>query len=370
MRIRSISAKHSISAKKVVTVSLLAVMTVAVVACGSGGSSSSTTTTTATSGTQQPLTLKIGVGSSSTNYGPFWVAEAKNLFTKANLTVTVVNYNTSGNTANLLASGAMQLSLFTAPLGLEVAAQGKPLSIVYELSSFGASSMSVIGKPGLTSVSELKSVSGCRIATTAVGTIPYAYAARFVKAEGLTNCTLVTNATVAPLLAEVSSGSAQGGIVTYSNALSAIAAKKATLLINPLQVPATLAKKLVPAPYPAFVVMGLTSTVKANAAAVTRFVKVLREANADLLKSTPTQLGSEMATLSAFAGTTATLLTQAWKGTLPQIPTGSNAGFISTSAWKTALQGFSDWSLPNYNPTNPAIQYKTVIDMSYFNKAG
>jgi ABC-type amino acid transport substrate-binding protein len=79
----------------------------------------------------------------------------KNLFAKNGLTVNVVSYNTSGTSANLVAAGKVQLQLFTAPLGLELAEHGKQISIVDELSSFNASAMAVIGAKGITSVSQL-----------------------------------------------------------------------------------------------------------------------------------------------------------------------------------------------------------------------
>lgn len=357
---------HLVNAKTVATISLLSALVGSLAACG--GSSPSSASSHSTS--PKTLSLTIGVGSASTNYGAFWVAQAKHLFAKNGLNVQVADYNTSGTTANMVASGRVQLQLFTAPLGLELAEHGKQITIVDELSTFNASSMSVIGSKGTTSIGMLRSAHNCRISTTAVGTVPYAYAARFKTVEGLSNCTLVTNSTVAPLIASVSSGSAQAGIVTYSNALKALGSGKVTLLVNPLKLSSGFAKQMVPTQYPAFVVFGLKSTVSAHREAVVRFVRTLRQANAQLLKMTPQELGNATAPLTGMAGAPASLLAKAWSGTLSQIPTGSRAGYISSSAWQAALTGFSGWSLPGYNANAQSLTYSQVVDMSYFNQAG
>jgi hypothetical protein len=175
------------------------------------------------------------------------------------------------------------------------------------------------------------------------------------------------------LIAAVSSGYAKVGIVTYADALSALsalAAGKITLLLDPLHVPPALAKELVPQEYPAFVVFGLRSTLRDHRGAVVRFLRALRQANADLLKASTEQLGTTTASLPAFAGTPPSLLATAWAAVLPQIPTGPQAGSISQSAWRTALRGFADWGLPGYRPTDPTLSYQRVVDMSYFNEAG
>lgn len=347
---------------------LLALMSLGAIALvGCGGSS--TTGSASGSSSKKVLSLNIGVGSASTNYGAYWIAEAEQLFAKNGLDIHVVSYNTSGTTANVVASGRVQLQLFTAPLGLQLAEHGMPISIVYELSSFSASGMSVIGAKGITSVSQLRSAPNCRIATTAVGTVPYAFAVRYVKVEGLSNCTLVTSSTVAPLMASVSSGNAQAGIVTYANTLGAVGSGSVTLLLDPLKIPADLAKRLVPVQYPAFVVFGLRSTVRENKGAVVRFVRTLRQANAALLKLSPDQLGAKTAPLQGMAGAPASLLSKSWLGTMSQIPTGGQAGYISKDAWGQALKGFSDWSLPGYNASDSALSYKQVVDMSYFQQA-
>lgn len=350
-------------------VATLSLATLAALVLVAAGDAAGTRSATGSSTAATPLKLVLGVGSLSTNYGPYWVAEAKNLFAKNGLDVNVVSYNTSGTTANVVASGKVDLQLFTAPLGLELAEHGKPISVVYELSSFNAQSMSVIGNPSITSIAQLRKLSVCRIATTAVGTVPYAYAVRYLKAQHL-KCQIINESTVAPLLAAVGSGYAQAGIVTYSNALKALAAKQVSLLLNPLKVPKALAKKLVPTEYPSFVVFGLRSAVKKHAEAVTRFVKALREANAILVKTSPKTLGVWTSKLKAFAGTPAPLLADAWTGTMSQIQTGPNAGYITPDAWKAALEGFKQWGLPQYKATDPALSYNQVVDMSFFNNAG
>lgn len=354
--------------RRVAAVVALACAT-AIPVVGCGGDSSSSSSQGGSSGGGN-MALNVGVGSASTNYGPYWVAEAKDLFKKNGLDIHVVSYNTSGTTANVVASGQVDVQAFTAPLGLQLAQQGKPISVIYELSRFAASGMSVIGAKGITSFDQLRSAKNCRISTTAVGTVPYAYAARYKEVEGLTNCKIINQNSVGPLIAAVSSGAAQAGVVTYANALSALSAKKVELIVDPLHVPADLAQKLAPTEYPAFVVFGLRDTLEEKSEAVTRFVKALHEANAMMEDMSPEELGKLTAPLKGMQGAPASLLSKAWAGTLDQVPTGPKAGFISPEDWTAALKGFEGWGLPTYDSSSPQLAYDQVVDMSYFDKAG
>ena len=331
-------------------------------ACGGGSSGS-----TKSAGTE---TLTVGVGSSTVSYAAFWVAQEHNLFAKNGINVKVVSYNTSGETSNLLASGQIQLAIFGANAIFQLNPQGKQAEMIDELSSYNAGTVAVIGAQGVTSADQLRSKSGCRIATTDVGTVPYAYAALYQKAENLGNCKLILEAGTAPLIAAVGSGAAQAGILTYANALPALAAKKATLIVNPLHVAPALAAKVAPDQYPTFGVIALKSTIDSKQAGIVKFLKAIQQANATLNKESNSQLGAATAKLTPFAGAQPSQLAKAWEAIRTGIPTGSNAGFIPASAWAKTLKGFVTWSIPGYSPTNSAISYGNAVDMSLLNKAG
>lgn len=343
------------------TVATLAVLA-AVTACVPGGGASG-------SGSGSGSDLTIGVGSATVSYGAFWVAEANNLFAKNGVKVKVASYNTSGQTANLLASGQIQLAVFGANAVFQLNPRGKKAWMLDELSTFNPGTTVVISNKGITSADQLRSNPNCRIATTQVGTLPYAYTVRYQKAENLGNCKLILEAGGPPLLAAVSSGSVQAGVVTYANALAALNAGKVKRLVDPLNVPAALAQKVAPHQYPSFGIVGLQSTVQENSQAVIRFLRAIRQANTLLLKSSPSQLGQESAKLSAFSGASPVLLADAWKAVLGGIPTGPQAGYISQSQWQQTLEGYVDWQIPGYDRNDPSNSYGDAVNMSYFNKA-
>jgi ABC-type nitrate/sulfonate/bicarbonate transport system substrate-binding protein len=342
--------------------------TVLLAACGGGTSGSSGSSGSSSSGGTDTIT--VGVGSSTVSYAAFWVAQENNLFAKNGINVKVVSYNTSGETSNLLASGQIQLAIFGANAIFQLNPQGKQAEMVDELSAFNTGTVAVVGAQGVTSADQLRSKSGCRIATTDVGTVPYAYAALYQKAENLGNCKLILEAGTAPLIAAVSSGSAQAGIVTYANALPALAAKKATLIVNPLHVDPTLAAKVAPNQYPTFGVIALKSTISAKQADIEKFLTAIRQANTALIKESNSQLGAATAKLTPFSGDQPSQLAKAWQAIRTGIPTGSNAGFIPASAWAKTLQGFVTWSIPGYSPTNSAISYGNAVNMSLLQKVG
>jgi ABC-type nitrate/sulfonate/bicarbonate transport system substrate-binding protein len=335
-----------------------------VAACGSSGPSESTS-----SGKATTYNLTIGVGSPNLSYGAFWVALAQNLFAKNGVNVKVFSYTTDGQTADIMAAGKVQLEVYGPSAATQLDQRGQPALVLNELSAFSAGVEAVIGNPKVKTVSQLKQVKNCRIATDDVGTLPYAYAQRWKNAEGLSNCSLMLVSGPPALAAAVSTDAAQAGVEVYSVALAALDAGKASLLLNPLSIPPALAKELAPQEYPVGSIIALPSQVKANPQATVRFLRAIRQANAIMVKSSPATLGTETAKLKAFAGASPKSLTNAWKGVLGSMPTGADAGYISQSDWQAALQGLVSWDLPGYDKSSPSLTYSKAVDMSYFNQA-
>jgi ABC-type nitrate/sulfonate/bicarbonate transport system substrate-binding protein len=317
---------------------------------------------------ESTVPLNVAVGSTTTSYGAFWVAEAKGLFAKHHVNVNVTSYNASTTTSVLVESGQVTLALFTAPLGMEIASAGKPTWFVYELSNYQAGAQAVITQKSITSMRQLKALNPCRLATVGAGTLLYGFGHSVIKGFGLSNCQIVPEGTVPEEVSAVASGSVQAAVVPYASAASAVASGAVHLTLNPLKESARLAKTLVPHVYPAFVVFGLRSAISAHKVAVQRFVAALRQANALLLRTPVATLGTMTAGLPAFSGSPASVLAQAWRGTLSQIPSGPSAGFINKKMWRAALNGFASWGIPGYSPHNPAYAYRSIVNMNFILK--
>lgn len=317
----------------------------------------------------KPVPLNVGVGSVNLSYGPFWVAMAKGFFKKDGVTVNIVSYNTAANTANMIASGEVDVQLFSPALGFLLMKQGIGVQYVYNMSSFTSSTNAIISSKSITSVSQLQAMgTNCRFASTATASIPYVSAISYSRLEGL-KCQLVQLPTVPAEVSAVVSGSSQLASVPYTSALVAANAGQVNFLVDPLHMQKTVAKKLVSAPYPVFVVLGQTSLLKQHRVAVTRFVKALRQAAAAMAKLSDAKLGVLTATLPAFAGQTAPLLTEGWRAVHPQLSLGPNAGFINRAQWANEVRGLAQWDLPGYTLSNPLMKYASDINMTFWNNA-
>jgi hypothetical protein len=340
-------------------------------ACGSSSPSSSSGSGSSASGSAaKTYTLTIGVGSPNLSYAAFWVAMANNLFAKNGVNVKVSSYNTDGQSPNLLAAHKIQLQVFGPVTAAQLDLRGQQASYLDTLSNYGPSVEAVVGAKGINTVAQLRNTKNCRIATDEVGTLPYAFSVLYQKAEKLTNCTLVITSGAPAVAAEVGAGTAQAGIETYSTALALLDAKKATLLLDPLNVPAWLKAEVAPHSYALGGVLGIPSVIQQNKTAVVRFLKAIRQGNALLLKSSVPTLAQETSKLTAFSGTTVASLENAWKGTLLEVPTGSNAGYVTQTAWQQTVIGLKSWSLPSYDATSPSLAYSKAVNMTYFNQAG
>ena len=352
-------------------VALGAASVIVLAACGSSSPSSSSSSGSSASGSSaKTYTLTIGVGSPNLSYAAFWVAMANNLFAKNGVDVKVSSYNTDGQSPNLLAAHKIQLQVFGPVTAAQLDLRGQQASYLDTLSNYGPSVEAVVGAKGINTVAQLRNTKNCRIATDEVGTLPYAFSVLYQKAEKLTNCTLVITSGAPAVAAEVGAGTAQAGVETYSTALALLDAKKATLLLDPLNVPAWLKAEVAPHSYALGGVLGIPSVIQQNKTAVVRFLKAIRQGNALLLKSSVPTLAQETSKLTAFSGTTVASLENAWKGTLPEVPTGSNAGYVTPTAWQQTVTGLKSWSLPSYDATSPTLAYSKAVNMTYFNQAG
>src|SRR6201992_1535659 len=231
-------------------VALGAASVIVLAACGSSSPSSpSTSASSASASSAKTYTLTIGVGSPNLSYAAFWVAMANNLFAKNGVDVKVSSYNTDGQSPNLLAAHKIQLQVFGPVTAAQLDLRGQQASYLDTLSNYGPSVEAVVGAKGINTVAQLRNTKNCRIATDEVGTLPYAFSVLYQKAEKLTNCTLVITSGAPAVAAEVGAGTAQAGVETYSTALALLDAKKATLLLDPLNVPAWLKAEVAPHSY-------------------------------------------------------------------------------------------------------------------------
>jgi ABC-type nitrate/sulfonate/bicarbonate transport system substrate-binding protein len=327
------------------------------------------TTSVSQAGATSNPSITVAIGSQNWQFGAFYVAQADGLFTKNKVNVNVSSYSASSIMTSLLVSGQIQLGITGATASLQIVEAGEPSQLIFDTGNIGAGADAVISEKSITSISQLKSGT-CNLVTQGPGKGSYALAVAWERVNGITNCNSVVAQNVPIQIADAESGSDQAAVVSYGAALPYIDAGLVNLLYNPTTVTKAVAKQMFATQYPAFGVIGLTSTLTANSVAVTRFIKAMREATALLTTKTPAYIAKLVAKSPGWIGTPVSVIEVALKSELSSFPTGKLAGNISAAAWSTALTGFTTWDIAGYSPTLPAIQYGTEINMSYFNKAG
>jgi ABC-type nitrate/sulfonate/bicarbonate transport system substrate-binding protein len=314
-------------------------------------------------------TITVAIGSQNWQFGAFYVAQADGLFTKNKVAVNVSSYSASSIMTSLLVSGQIQLGITSDVASLQIAGAGEPSQLIFNTGNIGAGADAVISAKSITSMSQLTSGT-CNVVTQGPGKGSYALMVAWERVNAITNCNSVVAQNVPIQIADVESGSDQAAVVSYGAALPYIDAGLVNLVYNPTTVSKAVAKQMFATPYPAFGVIGLTSTLTANSVAVTRFIKAMREAQAILTTKTPAYIAKLVSRSPGWIGTPVSAIEVALKSEISSFPTGKKAGMISTSAWNTTLAGLVDWDVAGFSPTGSAYQYGTAINMSYFNKAG
>lgn len=348
--------------------------TLLVAACGGSSSpaASSSPSPAASSSSGPVAPLNIVIGSATVSYGSVFVALANNLFAKNGVHVNVVDYTGVATGAQQLVAGQIDLS-GVVNQALSIAEQGKQTSIISDIANLSGRGYAFLGRPGITSMSQLQSMgTNCTIISLVSGTPLYAYTQKVMKAYNL-HCRLITTSAANLSATTVESGGADAGTVVPIDGTTAQANGKGNLLLNPTKMSDADAAKIFPIVYPILTWVGLKDNLQAKRESVIRFERALRQASALMAKTSPDQLAQwclNNLPLNPFAGSTQTALSAAWTLQLAQFPKGSDAGFISEATWNAELTGIAqDWHLANFDPTAPAVQYKSIVDMSYFNAA-
>ena len=332
-----------------------------------GVTTSATATATASSSTVAPIT--IAVSGPYVDFSDVFIAQAAGLFKKAGVSVKLIE-DTGANTLDDVVSGTADIGVYTAPIALEAAEQGKPISVIYAVERDPGAAL--LTESSINSIAALKAKSGCRIAVSTSGSQGYAYGGIYKSKLGLSNCQLVQVSLPSLALGGLKSGSYNAMVTTYSNGELGVS-QGDHMIINPLS-KAERAKYAVP-PYPTAVLFGPTADLKSKSSAVTRVLQAVDEAasmegtisNAkwgDYLKAAspgdfktvqPSLLTSEIQAIRPFIG----------PGTVPTMT--PQLGYISPQLWKTALNEYKKWGITGFSPTASVNSYKERVDMTYLN---
>jgi ABC-type nitrate/sulfonate/bicarbonate transport system substrate-binding protein len=317
-------------------------------------------------GTALP-TLNIAFGSASVVYGNFTPAMAKGLFKKNGINVNIVNWNTLGTGPAGLVAGQYDLLVTSPPQAIAVANQGKPISVVMDMTNFSGYFGAMVTKTGITSITQLAGLgSNCTIADPGPGGGIRAFANVAKSVYGL-GCSVVGVGSVNTVVAEVSSGQVDAAVMDVTHAEGVQAAGKGTIVINPTKFTAADARAFAPTSYPQIVLFGLRSNLQSKRSLVVKFIRALNQALPYQAKASNTQVAKwSLALPGAPFGTTP--LSAMVDGVTLARPAWPKKGSITEAQWDTLLLqlGTGGWEVPNYVAANPTIRYRQMVDNSYY----
>lgn len=320
---------------------------------------------------RKPEKLTLAISSSSMVYGPIWLAMAENLFENNGVDLKVVSTNALTTGPSMLVSGHADLLATTTFMGLRIAMEGKPLSIVMNLSNMGGRINAFVSRPAIKSMADLAAMgSNCKVIVLPAGTAGWA-AYQGIAAKYNLKCSVGTAGTVPLVLAGVLSGQFDAATLNPQDAYAARDSGKGTLLIDPLNTPDALAQEIYSRQHSLTTVFGMKSTVQAKKEAVSRFVRALQQANQRIATMPSAELGEVTRRLpEVFGPTPATALALQWELQKSLFPKGPDAGFISEPEWNAVLVAAPlSWGLANVNVQDPTLAYRSIVDMSYFRAA-
>jgi NitT/TauT family transport system substrate-binding protein len=339
------------------------VITLAATACSGSQSGSSNSTSNAAG---EMTTLTIAQPSKALDFMQLYIGIAKGFFKQQGLQVNLVA--TGGPaTVNYVISGQADMAAYAIGTTVQADDAGKTLPIIYTMEANLATGLAV--KKGITTIAQLKAVSGCTLAAGTPGTQGYYTARYYIQRLGLTNCRLVSSSSDPAEVAGITSGSYTAADLSISASVGA-AKDGLKLLIDPGN-PQDLAKYLPSRSYPVVNIFGLASHLSAKRSAIIRFISALKKTQKYMDSAPLPQLAQDLVKSGQLPGATEQELAAELTNSMPYLTTKLNQpqGFISQSDWDYALTQLTDWGLSNYVVNNPKHQYGVAIDMSYYDAA-
>jgi NitT/TauT family transport system substrate-binding protein len=350
---------------------------VALAAAGcSSASSSSTGSTAAAAGTGSAstscpngceltvVTPNLDPSSAITIY----LADDLGYFTKYGVNVNRINGVAAGSVP-LLTSGKADLIDEGSTAAFPVAAQGKPISAIYN--DIGGGALGGLAVASNSKYKNVNSLSGQRVGTVGTDGSQYGFANLFsgdVKKATGTGFTIVSFADNTTLINALESGqiaAASGSKAIFS---SELASGKLSMVADPAVTSQRVA--LLGSAYTAdTTISGIKSNLEAKHEAVVRFLEALVEANVYLHSHTLAQVATVLQKDSLFrtlpAGSILADITAQQPFYTP------DRGYISKSLWDTSLGLFTRWDISTIGDVenSPTYSYSNFVDMSYLNEA-
>lgn len=350
-------------------VGILAVV-LAAAACGSsssnsssgGGGSSGSSATAAAASAPSTINLTFAESVPTPAAPQIELATALGIFKKVGLNVTPLYVG--GNIASDVVAGRAQIGNLGAAGIVSIAQAGKPTTAVWASLGNAIAGM-MVTRSGITSLSQLKSMSNCKFAGLTPGTSNYGWGAFYIQKLGL-HCKHVAYGSDPAIVGACVSGQADActGLADEYGPLDK--AGKVNILIDTRN--AADRAKYLGSSFSDVVYWGMTNWIKANPTAVERFVKAMVLTD-KAMQSTPIpQLAALLHKNPHFATFSLSQIESDMMNDHAYTNTPDH-GYISEKNWNTGLVDEATWGIQGFDPKAEVSSYKARVDMSYYEKA-
>jgi ABC-type nitrate/sulfonate/bicarbonate transport system substrate-binding protein len=317
-------------------------------------------------------TLNVAFSTNVVDYAEWVLAKDLGFYDAEGVNVNE-NFNTGSNIINLVVGGQDDLATYTGAGAAQVALQGKPVSGIMTSEVNPGAALSTASN--ITSLADLKNAPNCRWAVAASGSQAYWQALVYQRELGLVNkCTLVQLATTPLQIQGLVSGSYQAAVTGYTSIVPFVS-QGIHILINPLSPSylSTYGRSL----YQAGLIWGLKDNLQSKSAAVVSYIRGSFDGAQYLWTHTDKQVAQVMIKNPLYAANSLADMTNFVSFVRPFIGNNINRAngltnkpnYMSPTDWKKALNVFGQFGLSGFDTTSSSVQYPSIVDMSYWNKA-
>jgi ABC-type nitrate/sulfonate/bicarbonate transport system substrate-binding protein len=334
----------------------------ALAACGDD------TTPSSTNGSGDGMEeLRLSVGSPSVNFGAYWIAKGEDLFAKHGLRLPDVNVHAQATDDALLVSEQIDVNLTSLGGGMHMAAEGIRAQFIWNIANLGPGVLFVAAREGLSSMEDLAALGGDgKVSMTTQGTGGYGFWLLLKEAYGLDSQEMQVDSPDSAQAALVG-GRVDAIVIPPNQALALEEKGRAVLIYDPRSLPEEEARRIVPEPFPFVAVIGLKKNMNTKREAITRLVAALKEGNDLLLERSPSELADiSIKAEPLFAETPRQALEDGWA--LMKTLVSQDGGHISEEAWDLSVAEHAEMGI-EIDPSNPALSYANMVDMSYLEAA-
>jgi len=314
---------------------------------------------------QNPPSLTIALATSQSDILTY-IANQQGYFSRQGVSVTTRD-NTGAATTSLIVSGQADLAAFAAPAPLAVALQGQNSSIIWAISGGGVGGSMLADGKTVKTLQDLKDLDNCRLGSFPPGTSSYGYA-QLYKRKYNSNCTISPSSNQAVQVAALASGAVNATVGGYAYLAPAAKVMDVPFVINTL-ISRQRANALGP-PFTEVVFWGMKNNLDSKRNAVVRYLRALALAQDFVLNSPTNRVASVLERVPDFAALppndVKNYVVPSFKGFMPL---GGRNSYIDRGRWSFALQRYTLFGLPNFDPSASAVSYENRIDMSYYTQA-